>query len=239
VIPSSVLGLVVVAAALGPGYVFVRIEERRRPRPTRSTLLETAELLIIGGFASTMAFAAVAAVAAHTRWLDEEKLAKNSTKYLLSHASRFGVLLLVTLALSYAATWLVARAIFRHRPASIEHISAWDRAFEPKSADALVYITAGLDDGLAVAGDYAGHSVGDCPPDERELILANPEVRASGAAIFVRARDHFVVLRGDRIRTLGVIEYEGVLPKAERHRNWHERVKAWAKRKTGKAVAAR
>jgi hypothetical protein len=82
--------------------------------------------------------------------------------------------------------------------------------------DVIHYATVGLDDGMAVAGDVVGHSVGEGPLDERELILANPEVRAPGEQKFERARDHFVVVRGNQIRTLAVIEYKGVLPKAER-----------------------
>src|SRR5438067_1425526 len=100
-----------------------------------------------------MAFAAVAAVAAHTGWLDEKKLSKDSTTYLLSHVSRFAVLLLITLALSYAATWLAATQIFfRRRPATIVMHSAWDQVFMQKAAT-IHYATVGLDDGLAIAGD--------------------------------------------------------------------------------------
>lgn len=216
-IPSTVLGLVVFAAALGPGYIFVRIEERRRPRPARSALLETAELIVIGGFVSTMAVAAVAAVATRSGWLDEEKLANDGTTYLLSHTSRFALLLLATLALAYALTWLAASVIFFRRPASIELHSAWDEVFKAKEG-VIHYATAGLDDGLAIAGDVVAHSVGDRPSDERELILANPELRAPGERSFSPAKEQFAVLRGDRIRTLSVIQYEGVLPKSERDR---------------------
>jgi fumarate reductase subunit D len=226
VIPSSVLGLVVLAAALGPGYVFVRIEERRRPRPKRSALLETAELIVIGGFVSTMAFSAVAAIAAQTGWLNEKKLAEDSTAYLLSHVSRFALLLLVALALSCVLTWLAATAIFFRRPPNIRLFSAWDEVFAQKKG-IINYATVGLDDGLAIAGDVVGHSVGDRPSDERELILANPEVRVPGKQTFEQAREPLVVLRGDRIRTLSVTPYEGVLPMSERPVKIRKRVKNW------------
>jgi hypothetical protein len=225
VIPNTVLGLVVLAAALGPGYVFIRVEERRRPRPERSALLETAELVVIGGLASTLAFAAVAGVAAHTRWLDETELAKHHNEYLLSHVSRFAVLLLITLFLSCVATFVGATALFHRYPATIKTHSAWDEVF-PQKVGIVNYATVGLDDGLAVAGDVVGHSVGERPPDDRELILANPEFRAVGQQTFTLARDQFVVLRGDRIRTLAVIQYEGVLSKADRPKTWRERLKA-------------
>jgi hypothetical protein len=229
VIPSTVLGLVVLAAAFGPGYIFIRVEEQRRPRPERSALLETAELIVIGGLASTVAFAAVAGVAAHTRWLNEQKLAAHATEYLLSHASRFAVLLLITLLLSCAASYVAAIALFHRYPATIKAHSAWDQVL-PQQPGIINYATVGLDDGLAVAGDVVGHSVGERPADNRELILANPEFRAVGQHAFTQARDQFVVVRGDRIRTLAVIQYEGVLPKAERPRTWRSKLKgvgAW------------
>ena len=226
-IPSTVLGLVVLAAALGPGYIFVRVEERRRPRPERSALLETAELIVIGGLASTLAFAAVAGVTAHTRWLDEKKLAAHPTQYLLSHASRFAALLLITLLLSCIASFLAAIALFHGYPATIKAHSAWDQVL-PQQPGIINYATVGLDDGLAVAGDVVGHSVGERPPDNRELILANPEFRAVGNKVFTRAKDQFVVLRGDRIRTFAVIQYQGVLPKADRPQTSRQRLgSAW------------
>ena len=227
-IPTTVLGLVVLAAALGPGYVFVRVEERRRARPARSALLETAELIVIGGFASTTAFAVVAALAAHWGWLNETQLAKDSSHYLLSHVTRVAGLVLVTLALSYVGAYLVALALFRHRPATIKLHSAWDEVFTPK-AGVIHYATVGLDDGLAVAGDVVGHSVGERPADDRELVLADPEVRAPGEPTFRRTREPLVILRGDRIRTLSVIPYEGVLPASERPRTRRDRL-SWRRR---------
>jgi hypothetical protein len=225
VIPSTVLGLVVLAAALGPGYVFIRVEERRRPRPGRSALLETAELVVIGGLASTVAFAVVGGIAAHTRWLDESKLADSSSKYLLSHASRFALLLLITLALACAVAFLVARLLFHRYPATIKAHSAWDEYLADQEG-VINYATVGLDDGVVVAGDVVGHSVGQRSADERELILMDPEVRGVNDQFLVRARDQFVILRGDRIRTLGLVKYQGVLPKAERPKPWHNKLKA-------------
>lgn len=213
-IPSTVLGLVVLAAALGPGYFFIRVEEQRRPRPERSTLLETAELIVIGGLCSTVAFAVVALVTAHTGWLDEQKLAKSPNEYLLSHVSRFSALLLTTLLLSCLAAYLAARALFHGYERSIKPHSAWDEVLAPVAGKSN-YATVGLDDGLAIAGDVVAHSVGERPADERELTLANPEFRPVGQQSFTPARDQFVIVRGDRIRTLAIIQYEVVLPKGD------------------------
>lgn len=226
--PSTVLGLVVLAAALGPGYVFIRVEERRRPRPERSALLETAEIVVIGGLASTIAFAAVAGVASHTRWLDETKLARNHSEYLLSHVSRFAMLLLITLGLACLIAFLGARLLFHGYPATIKAHSAWDE-FLAEQPGIINFVTVGLDDGVAIGGDVVAHSVGERSADDRELVLIDPEVRPAGQQVFTRTRDKFVILRGDRIRTLAVIKYKGVLPKAERPKTWRERLDAaWA-----------
>lgn len=188
-IPSTVLGLVVLAAALGPGYVFVRVEERRRARPARSALLETAELIVIGGLASTTAFAVVAAAATQWGWLDERQLAHDRSAYLLRHVSGSAAFVLATLALSYVGAYIAARAMLRrHRPASIVMHSAWDELFKPEPG-ILPYATVGLDDGLTVAGDVVGHSVGDRPSADRELVIANPELRGQGDTYFRQASE--------------------------------------------------
>jgi Family of unknown function (DUF6338) len=211
VIPSTVFGLLVVAAALGPGYVFVRVEERRRPRAVRSPLLETAELLLIGGIFSTAAFAGVAALSVWAGWIDEHMLAIQRTTYVIDHLPVFAGLLLLALLTSYVATWVVARVLLFRRPRTIEWHSAWDEILRPRSG-VINYATAGLDDGSAVAGDVLGYTVGNIQPDDRELILAKPEVRGVGQQIYEQAKDHFVVLRGDRIRTLSVIHYATARP---------------------------
>jgi hypothetical protein len=211
VIPTTVFGVVVVAAALGPGYVFVRVEERRRPRAIRSPLLETAELLLIGGVFSTAAFSAVAALAVWAGWIDEHKLAAHGRRYVLIHLPVFAGLLLLALLTSYLATWLVARALFLRRPRTIEWHSAWDEMLHARPG-IINYVTTGLDDGTALAGDVVSYTVGNVPADDRELVLASPEVRAPGQHVFTQARDQFVILRGDRIRTLSVIHWETVEP---------------------------
>jgi hypothetical protein len=217
VIPTTVLGLVVLAAALGPGYVFVRVEELRRPRPSRSTLLETAELIVIGGIASTTAVAVVASLAIHCAVLDQKQLAKDETTYVLTHVPRFAAFVLVTLGLSYGGAYLAARLMLRRLPPTIGLHSAWDHLFKPQ--DGIInYATVGLDDGLAISGDVVGFSVGDRPSEERELILGNPELRPPGEQTFRQAREPLVVVRGEHIRTVSVIPYEAVVPIADLQR---------------------
>src|SRR5205085_500 len=106
---------------------------------------------------STVAFAAVAGVTAHTRWLDQTKLAMNHSEYLLSHVSRFAVLLLITLLVACLVAFVGAVLLFYKYPATIRAHSAWDQFLE-EQPNIINFVTVGLDDGLVVAGDVVAHS---------------------------------------------------------------------------------
>jgi hypothetical protein len=47
-VPSTVIGLVLFAALVVPGYVWIRAVEKLRPRPGRSGLTEVADLVFVG-----------------------------------------------------------------------------------------------------------------------------------------------------------------------------------------------
>ncbi len=84
-------------------------------------------------------------------------------------------------------------------------------------------MTVGLSDGTAVAGDVAAYTVDDRPVRERELVIANPEVRTAGATAFHLIKDNFVVPHGENINSLAVIRYEVVRPKGRDRR----KLKMW------------
>jgi hypothetical protein len=63
----------------------------------------------------------------------------------------------------------------------------------------------GLRDGTAVAGWPYAYTVEPAEPAQRELVLATPlRVRARGETEFKDAREHFVFLSGEDIRTLSI-----------------------------------
>jgi Family of unknown function (DUF6338) len=77
VIPSTLLGLVAFAASLGPGYVDVRVSEKREPRHERTQLLEAAELIVIGGLASSLAALVVLSLAHAAHVVDVQRLSND------------------------------------------------------------------------------------------------------------------------------------------------------------------
>lgn len=71
--PSSLTGLVLFAAFVLPGYVWMRVEETRRPRPNRSGLTEAADLVFIGLIATSLAAIIVV-------WFGEMSAVRSSAK---------------------------------------------------------------------------------------------------------------------------------------------------------------
>ena len=65
--PTTFVGLALFVAFATPGYMWVRVEERARPRPDRSQLLEAAELLTVGAVASLISAAIVATLGSFLR----------------------------------------------------------------------------------------------------------------------------------------------------------------------------
>jgi Family of unknown function (DUF6338) len=171
VIPSTLLGLVLLAASIGPGYLWVRVAETRVPRSPRTQLLEVAELIIVGGLASTVSFLLVFSVASRRSWIDANAVARDATDYVLRHPTRGLGVVLAGLALAYLAAWGGAHLFYWRRPRIIAHgSSAWHRILVPDS-ERVVYATVDLRDGTTVAGWVYLCTVDEVPPAERDLVL--------------------------------------------------------------------
>jgi hypothetical protein len=206
VIPNNLLGLLVFAASLGPGYVFIRVAERHRVRPGRTTLLEVAELVSVGAFASAVALLVGLFAADWTGWLDLEALSGDTGAYLRAHPERSLSFALAVLLASYAGTWIVAKALHRRIPASIRLHSMWDEALSDDNGGRNVYATIELRDQRSIFGFVSFFTVGDnLPPDQRELALAQPlKARSSGRSSWVALNDDRVIIRASDIVALGV-----------------------------------
>lgn len=76
-IPSSILGVALVAAALGPGYVYVRVARQKRPRGSQSQAAELVEMLVIGALLSITSAGIILSGGKATGFLDTAALAKN------------------------------------------------------------------------------------------------------------------------------------------------------------------
>jgi Family of unknown function (DUF6338) len=171
VIPSTLLGLVVLAASIGPGYVWVLVAETRVPRSRRTQLLEVAELIVIGGSASTLAFIVTLSFASWVSLIDTDALATDGTDYVLRHPARGLGVVLVGLALAYAAAYVAARIVYRKRPSIIGHgHSAW-HSLLTAAKNRAAWATVDLRNGTTISGWAYLWTVDEVPPAERDLVL--------------------------------------------------------------------
>jgi hypothetical protein len=173
VIPGTALGLVLTVAALGPGYIYLRVAERRSERPERSGLLEAVELAVVGALASTTALLIVGALADWTHVADAHWLAAHPANYAGQHPLRLLWLVALTLGLAYLIAFAVAKV--RHRTPDVIRPagSAWTEAFKkdcPKGRVAV--LTVELRDGRKVEGTLRAHT--PSVDYNRELYLTAP-----------------------------------------------------------------
>jgi uncharacterized protein DUF6338 len=204
VIPDSALGLLVVAAGLGPGYLFVRIAERRNPRPARSALLEIAELVTVGGVCTAIALFVGLVVADKTDKVDLRALSRDGTDYALTHPTPVFTLLLGVLAGAFLLAAIGTFAFNRGTPATLRPHSAWHELLR-RQAGVQPFATVELRDGRTVAGPVAFYTVEEAPPDSRELVLIKPiRARANPRSSFVDVPDDRVALRASDMTALSV-----------------------------------
>ena len=83
-IPGTLLGLVGLAVALGPGYIYVRRAELHHNRPVQSQLGELVEMVVIGSAASLVSAGLVLGALTSLNFIDSTKLHEDAGAYLLS-----------------------------------------------------------------------------------------------------------------------------------------------------------
>ena len=211
-IPNTVFGLLALAASLGPGYAYIRIAERRNPRPARSALLELAELLAVGGSCTLVVLLAALPVAEETGRIDLPAFAADARHYTAEHPVPVLTVVIAILVASYGLAILAARISHRGVSASLRQHSVWHELLRDQEAG-KAYVTAELRDGRSVAGPVAYYTVQDVPPESREVVLIRPiQAKASPASEFKAVEDDRVVLRGSDIAVISV-KYFGATQK--------------------------
>lgn len=121
-LPYTALGLILFFSMLAPGFVWLRVSETRTFRPQRSTVLEIAELAILG-WAFTLVTGLVV-VAAGQIWsppfvnLSEWIAASDRTEYLVNGFWNVALSAVLIILLSLSIAGLTARAIHRVQPAN-------------------------------------------------------------------------------------------------------------------------
>jgi hypothetical protein len=197
VIPDSLLGLVLFAASLGPGYVFETVAEKRRPRPPRSTLGETIEMAVIGATFSVLAAILVLLLARETSWLEPKALADSTTIYVLRNPLRAPVAFATVFVLGYAGAAAAAHLIYRRKNPLIQPgLAPWHRVFlqDRPGNESSVFVTVHMRDGKRIAGALGAYTLEHA--ENREVALVAPiAIQEDEAQQATVARESFVVLR--------------------------------------------
>jgi Family of unknown function (DUF6338) len=205
VIPSTALGLVVFLAALGPGYAYLRVAERRGVRPERSGLVEGIELAVVGAFATTIALLAVVWAADQGNVVDVYTFTAHPRHYLQDHPLRLLWLVALVLMVGYGLAWCAARTIyFRKGPDIVPGGTAWGDAFNGGTRPYdVTLITVELRDGRRVTGALGGFTTD--AGQNRELLLVKPiRVRLPGSTSETDISDSFLIVReGDALAISG------------------------------------
>jgi hypothetical protein len=203
VIPSTLLGIIIFAASVGPGYLYVSIVDRYRPPVERTALRETAELVVIGALATTLGVAVALVLGDVTALLNNNKLAKMPGRYLVTEPLRGSGAMLVVLLISYGVAGVLSLWPNRGKNRVFSD-SAWWGTFERDLPDGHgLYTTVELKDGRTVTGAVRSFTAEAVSVEDREIVLAAP----SNRPLLVRTptgatsplRESFVLLHGSDI----------------------------------------
>jgi hypothetical protein len=202
VIPGTLLGLVALAAALGPGYLYVRRAELHHNRPVQSQLGELVEMVVIGGAASLLAAGLVLGSASSLNFINTTSLHKDPSNYLLAEPWRCFLVTACFYALAYAVAYTASRVVHRRtKPAIVPGATGWTQAMRASVPDGkAVAIHIELRDGRKLAGVLAGFSSAVEP--NREIVLRRPIKAMGGSGKTVDLNDDFMALREEQISLL-------------------------------------
>ena len=202
-IPGTFVGLIALAAALGPGYLYVRRAELHHNRPVQSQLGELVEMVVIGGACSLLAAGAVLGVAHSKGWIDTAKLHQDAGGYLLAEPWRCFAVAAIFYALAYGLAYAASRFFLRKSTAAIvPGATGWTQAMraslpEGKAVSAMVE----LRDGRKLAGVVASFTSAE--KENRELVLRKPIKASSGpSGGAVELNADFITLREEQIALL-------------------------------------
>jgi hypothetical protein len=205
VISDTLFGLVAFAAAAGPGYLYVRLVERREPRRGRSQLQEAAELVLVGIVATVVGLLSALGFWEAVGLIDGGSLTGDVGRYLLTHPMRGFIVLAMGLILAYGSVWVLVRAQFGRSRGIHPDDTAWYSAFRRHNPDGKgVLVTLSLVDGRAITGALSTFTVS--PEHEQEIFLSAPQNRPiylqDASGIPQELSDTFIIVQGKEIQYL-------------------------------------
>lgn len=215
-IPSTFLGLVLFAASLGPGYVYLRLAERRSPRAEGSQLEQAVEMVTFGAMFSLVSVMAVLAVATHFNIVDADRVSAQRGEYLISEPIRALGCVLVAFTLAYVLAWVVA-LVFHHGQPSAHQPgrTVWqDVLWQERPADSAgALVTVEMRNGRHYAGMVKGFT--SELSENRELVLEHPAGQMRPDAEMQSLNDRYLILREADVLSIRV-RYAKKLSDAER-----------------------
>lgn len=177
---ANVLELLLLAAALGPGWVWINVAERRIARPERAGLLEAAELVVVGALCTTVAALMVLPAADAVGALGPEAVRRDGAAYLLNQPVRALPVVAALLAASYMLAWIAARITYGHHQPTQQPGTVWREVLGARKGAAAAVATVELRDGRRIQGAVASYTHTG-PEQPREIALAAPmRVQATG-----------------------------------------------------------
>ncbi len=244
--PNTFVGLALFVAFITPGYLWVRAEERSRPRPERSQLLEVAQLLMVGAVASLTALSVVATLGAHLRpflnlaaWVAAPDPAEYVSRWLPQALRSLLLTVFIAHGATYtAATWWFSPTGARVRSRSDEMVRKLigmtprtapriDPAHTPwfdvlgsidKSTEVAV-LTVVQDGGRVVVGLLRSYDVA-AAADKQDLALQAPISYQSPGGALTPVAVKFAVIPGGTISRVFI----DVKPRSEVHSATKKRV---------------
>ena len=206
-IPANLFGLVLFVLILAPGWLWVRVAEKREVLADRSPLLEAAELAVTGVIFTVIAATMVAWVSNRAGWLPELRVVTaRGSAYVQQEPYRTAGVVAVVFILSLVAAYTTARFVYRGKEASlVPSSSVWRDVFREGGEGRPIFVSATLTDGRVIEGYLFSYST-DGEGGDRDLALQAPIYVWSGEPPSrIRLRHaHRTVLRAEQMAAMWV-----------------------------------
>lgn len=209
-IPNTAVGLLILVGLLGPGYVWVTFTERRRLRPDRSGVLEAADVVIVGTWATVLAVAALLVIAEMWDWFPTlPELFSDAKGFANRYPYRITLWALAVFTLSVGGTRLAAWLLFRRTSPQIHPESTvWYETFRLAQKKHVVLVKIELNDGRRIEGVFSSYLM-DRDLAEKDVALRAPirvvsAPAADGSRMWMDHRAHRVIIPGSEIATVWV-----------------------------------
>lgn len=171
------LGVLVIAMALVPGWLYIRLREQLRPPSAATGLSQLLELAAVG-LLTTGVSAFVLVLVPH-RWLpwliDVEVWARVGDDYLRQNVRASAISAAVVLGLASLVAVALHSAERRRSSDKFDpESSVWGQALGVRPAGAVPWVGLQLRNGRLVEGVLHSLSLGQEDQDERDIALARP-----------------------------------------------------------------